>query len=191
LHRRVAPRVGDLGAAEPHGGGRMPAGEPSPTVEDVGDVLRHEPAKPMRRECGGLRPVAHRLGTVRPVVCQDQLDVATEAERAKERQAVDRRQVAGLEAEPMIVEARDRRIVDGGGHEAVARRRVGPPHPRGLILEPCLVGRHLPRLRRAHAGEVLLALPTFPRELVVVPHAHERPARTRILEVGVRQVAEV
>ena len=41
------------------------------------------------------------------------------------------------------------------------------------------------------AAEVLLALPPLPRELVVVPHADEGPARAGVLEVRVREIAAV
>src|SRR6185436_16178051 len=57
---------------------------------------------------------------------------------------------------------------------------------RRLELPPNLVGRDLLRLRRALlAVEHLDALESLPRELVVVPHRDERPAGTRVLQVGV------
>src|SRR5262249_9471804 len=61
----------------------------------------------------------------------------------------------------------------------------------GLILEPCLSSRHLARLSRTHTAKVLLTLPAFPREFVIVPHTNERPTRSRILQIGIEQVRAV
>ena len=41
------------------------------------------------------------------------------------------------------------------------------------------------------AGDDLLTLIAVPREFVIVPHGHERPTRTRILQIGVEEEAAV
>jgi len=85
-----------------------------PGVQDLGGVLRHEPGELLGREASGLRAVDDRLRTERAVVGEDELHVAAEAQGAKDPQAPDRRQVAGLEAEAVLVEALDRRVRDRG-----------------------------------------------------------------------------
>jgi hypothetical protein len=120
--------------------------------------------------------------------------LAPKRESAVELQTRDGGEVAVLEAEAVVVEALDRHVADGGGGEAVGAGGGSRHlfHPCRLVLEPGLVRRHLAGLRRAHpAAEVLLALPTLPGELVVVPHADERPAGAGVLQVGVGQVAAV
>src|SRR5262249_31782693 len=52
--------------------------------------------------------------------------------------------------------------------------------------EPGLVGGDLDRLARLRRASGLDdALPAFPGEFVIVPHADERPARARVFPVGV------
>jgi hypothetical protein len=132
------------------------------------------PAELVRRE----RVQVGRLGTVRVVVGQDEIDVAAEAQRPVDLEAAPGGQVVRLEAEAELVELLDRHVLHVRGDEAVERRIAGPLDACRLELEPGLIRRHLLRPRRSGlAAEHLLALPALPRELVVVPHAHERPAR--------------
>ncbi len=63
---------------------------------------------------------------------------------------------------------------------------------RRLEFEPGLVGRDLQRLRPDQTlAEFLDRLPALPRELVVVPHRHERETRARVLQVRVLQVGVI
>src|SRR6266853_686326 len=67
-----------------------------------------------------------------------------------------------------------------------------PSHSCGLVFKECFESgyfSHLSRLR--FALELLERLPAQPAELVVVPHVHKGPARTRILDILVLQVRSV
>src|ERR1700736_6115040 len=67
-----------------------------------------------------------------------------------------------------------------------------PSHSCGLVFKECFESgyfSHLPRLR--FALELLERLPAKPAELVVVPHVHKGPPRTRILNILVVQVRSV
>src|SRR5262249_18568502 len=119
LRRRRPPRVGELGAAPADRRGRLAAAPGAAGIEDLDDVLRLEGGEALGREGIALWAVADRLGAERAVVGQDELDVRAEAEGAVELEAPDRRQVAGLEAEAVVVEAVDPRVAHGGGPEAV------------------------------------------------------------------------
>src|SRR4249919_3963375 len=113
------------------------------------------------------------------------------AQRAVGLEAVDRDQIVGLLAEPIVVPFLDRDIFHRW------RRELFEPPARRLDarrdeFEPCLVGSDLDALSRLwRAARLLDALPPLPREFVIVPHAHERPARSRVLQVGIGQIAFV
>src|SRR5262249_45003434 len=63
---------------------------------------------------------------------------------------------------------------------------------RGDVFEPRLVGGDLDRLARLRRSPRLDdALPALPGELVIVPNADERPARSRVLQVGIGEIALV
>ena len=115
-----------------------------------------------------------------------------EAQRALRREAGDREQVVGLLPDAEGVEALDLRVHDGRRLEALERIAAGLADPRRLVLEPRLARRHVARLRGAHVvAEELERLPAAPRELVVVPHRDERPARPRVLQVGILEVRAI
>src|SRR4029077_10587054 len=60
----------------------------------------------------------------------------------------------------------------------------------GEIFEPGLIRRDLHRLARPlELPRLDDALPTLPREFVVVPDGDERPARAGVLEIGVGEIA--
>src|SRR6187397_898265 len=90
----------------------------------------------------------------------------------------------------MIVERSQRRVLYLWDIEPI-EIRTRLYHPRWLVFEPRLVRGHLSCLRGSHAGEVLLALPSFPGELMVVPHTHKGPASTRVLQVRIRKIAAI
>src|SRR6185312_13810528 len=65
-------------------------------------------------------------------------------------------------------------------------------YPGRLVLEPGLHGGDLASLPRpGGAVENLKRLPATPGELVVVPHRHERPAGTRVLQIRIVQVGAI
>ena len=112
--------------------------------------------------------------------------------RSIAREAADGREIVRLLAEPVAVEILDRRVLHRGRLEALQRDAARLRDARGLILEPRLVRRDLACLRRAFvARDALDRLPAHPRELVVVPHRHEGPARTRVLQIRVLQIGAV
>src|SRR5262245_32837429 len=102
------------------------------------------------------------------------------------------RTIVRFVAEPVIVEAGDRCIVNGRWIESVQRRASRVDNARRLKLEPRLERGHFPRLRRSvPAVEALQRLPAEHRKLMVVPHTHEGPTCARILNVVVVQVGAV
>ena len=126
------------------------------------------------------------------LVGEDQVDVPAPAQRAVHDQAFDRGEVVRFEAEAVVVELRHRDVGHHGRVEAIqSLARRGDAH--GLVFEPGLVRGDLELLawHLAFAGEGHDRLPRQPREFVVVPDAHERPARTRVLQVGIDEVALV
>jgi hypothetical protein len=143
----------------------------------------------LERRCPRL--LEDRLGAERAVVGEDQIDVLAPSEGAVDLQAPDRREVSLLQAQSVGVELAERRVGDGGGREAVPPRGARLDHPRRLIFEPGLVGRDLPRLGGPDASEVLLALPSLPRELVVVPDVDAGPAGAGVQEVRIGEIAAV
>ena len=115
--------------------------------------------------------------------------MAAIAQRPIDDQAVDRGDVVRLEAQAAIVELLDLDVFHRDGTELVqgSARRL---HARRNVLEPGLVGGDLDRLPGLLELRVLQdALPTLPREFVVVPDAHKRPASARVLQVGVGEIA--
>ena len=93
---------------------------------------------------------------------------------------------------PRSSNVRERRVVDVGRVEAIEPCVARLHDARRLVFVPRLVGRDLQRLRRPRlAVEHLLALVALPREFVIVPHGHERPARARVLQIGVGEIAAV
>ena len=110
------------------------------------------------------------------------------AQRAIQPQRVDRGEVVGLLADAVVVEPLDRRVGHRGRDELrdAAARRIDDA--RRLELEPGLGRGDLAGLRRARPVELDQRLPASPRELVVVPHADERPARPRVLQVGILEI---
>ncbi|MFT3916342.1 MAG: hypothetical protein QM704_20375 [Anaeromyxobacteraceae bacterium] len=106
-------------------------------------------------------------------------------------EAVDGREVVGLGPEAVGVELDDRDVLHGRWIEAL-ERPARSRDARGEVLEPRLVRRDLDALARPlERPRLQVALPALPRELVVVPDGDERPARARVLEVGVGEVAAV
>src|SRR5260370_3512009 len=67
-----------------------------------------------------------------------------------------------------------------------------PSHSCGLVFKECFESGYLSHLSRLRfALELLERLPAKPAELVVVPHVHKGPPRTRILKILVLQVRSV
>src|SRR5262249_923710 len=155
-------------------------------VEDHLSLLREQVREVIARERRRLLATGRLLRAVAVLIRDDEIDVAPEAQRAIRREARERGEVVGLGAEPVLVEARDRRALDSRRVEPFERRGARLPHARGLILEPRLVRVDLARLRRARlAVELDERLPPEPGELVVVPHGDEREAGARVLEIGI------
>src|SRR6185295_7155881 len=97
-------------------------------------------------------------------------------------EAVDRREVVRFHPQPIAVELFDRNVFYSGWIEAF--EQLAPPSdPCGEIFKPGLIRRDLDALagplERSGLDD---ALPTHPREFVVVPDRDERPARASVLE---------
>src|SRR6185436_2812680 len=113
------------------------------------------------------------------------------AERPIGLEAVDRRQVVRLRPQSIAIELLDGDVFYSRRIEALERpARTG--RTCGDVLEPGLVRRDLDGLagllERPRLDD---ALPTLPREFVVVPDRDERPARASVLEVGIGEIAFV
>src|SRR5262245_10571308 len=111
--------------------------------------------------------------------------------RSEELETVDCCQVIGLQTETVIVIFGKRFIGNPWRVKPIDSLPRSFYYSSGLILEPCLSGHHLARLGRTHTAKVLLTLPAFPREFVIVPHTDERPTRSRILQIGIEQIRAV
>lgn len=115
--------------------------------------------------------------------------MAAKAQGPVDDQAVDGGDVIGLEAQAVIAKRLDFHVFHGNGTElgkAPARRL----HARRNVFEPRLVRRDLDGLGRLLDGRRFQdALPALPRKFVIVPGAHERPARAGILQVRIGKKA--
>jgi hypothetical protein len=157
----------------------------------AGESLRGFANSCLPKRIGGRR--IHRAFRLeRMLVGEHQVDGAAEAQAPIDVQAADRSEIVRLLADAELVEALDGCIDDRGRREPFDLTTVGLADARRLKLEPCLVRRDLARLRRVSGLDGLHeALPAAPRELVIVPDAHERPARAGVLQIGVLQVAAI
>ena len=171
----------------------MAVGVVAAGVELRPQFLGHEAQRVAFEQRVDLVVVAGVARTEAAVVGDEQVDVPAPAQGAIGDQAVDRGEVVGLGAQAVVVELLDQRVDHVRRVEGV-QLRARRQHPRRLVFEPGLVRRDLERLRgdpALGAGEFLDRLPAVPGELVVVPDAHEGPARARILQVRVLQVGVV
>src|SRR5262249_24504021 len=92
----------------------------------------------------------------------------------------------------MFVELRDRCVGDVRWAKVDERGSARLEQSRRLVFKERLVRCYLPRLRRTvFAPESLQPLPPLPAELVVVPHADERPSGARILQVGIVKIVAI
>src|SRR6185312_16299481 len=138
-----------------------------------------------RRIAEGVRaPIAMLVG-------DNEVEMPAVAQRPVGLEAVDGRQVVRLQPQPVAIELFDRSVFYRWWIEALER-----PVPRsdtcGEVFEPSLIRRDLDALARLLERPRLDdALPTLPREFVVVPHGDERPARASVLEVGIGEIASV
>src|SRR6185312_11156781 len=138
-----------------------------------------------RRIAEGVRaPIAMLVG-------DNEVEMPAVAQRPVGLEAVDGRQVVRLQPQPVAIELFDRSVFYRWWIEALER-----PVPRsdacGEIFEPGLIRRDLDALARLLERPRLDdALPALPREFVVVPHRDKRPARARVLEVGIGEIAFV
>src|SRR5690606_13181586 len=116
-------------------------------------------------------------------------DVFAVPERALDLERVNGSEVVGILTEAACVDFADRPIGDGRRFERIARARLDDA--RGLIFVPSLARGDLQVLRRFWriVEKPGLTLEAAPRELVIVPHAHEPPARACILQIGVFEIA--
>src|SRR5260370_11396548 len=84
------------------------------------------------------------------------------------------------------------RIYDGWRRKPSKRRAARLVDSRWLVLEKRLIGGYFSRLGGPiHSSKSLQALPADPAKLMVVPHAHERPTCSRILQVRIVQIIPV
>ena len=138
------------------------------------------------------RRIAEAIGApIAMLVGNDQVEVLAVAERAVGLEAVDRGQVVRFHPQPIAIELVDGNVFHRGWAE-VLERPARRSDACGEIFEPGLIRRDL----HALAGLLELprlddALPALPGEFVVVPDGDERPARARVLEVGVGEIAFV
>src|SRR6185503_15165519 len=99
------------------------------------------------------------------------------AERPISYQAADRGKIIRLDAEPVPVPLVDLDVLDRN-RPKFGKRAARWRHSSGDIFEPGLVGGDLDGLARLRLTARLNdALPTLPREFVIVPDVDERPAR--------------
>src|SRR4029079_1353688 len=164
---------------------RIPAVECTAAVENLRHVLRKH-ARELRPESSSRR-VAERVGAaIAVLIGDDEVEVFAVAIRAVADQAVDRGQVVRLVAKAVLVPLFDCDIRHRGRIEAFERGSAGLLATRWQIFPPCLVGGDLDALARPRLAGLLDALPTLPREFVVVPDHDERPARARVLGSWIR-----
>src|SRR3569833_341149 len=114
------------------------------------------------------------------------------ADAAVADQAVDRCDVIRFLTESVPIELPDGRVLNGRGIESLQESHALPSYAGRLVFEPGLDGSDLAGLCRARrAFEVLHGLPAQPGKFVIVPHVDERPAGTRVLQIGVVQICAI
>ena len=185
-------RIRELRAGELDRIWRVTAIERAPRVERAERLVENEERKAFRLERVHLGAIVHGLGAIRAIVCENEMDVAAVTQLSVQRERVNRGQIVVILAETVLVDVAQRHIRDPWCRELVEVAAPALDHSRRLIFPPRLRRRDFPCLRGNVAGtEVLLALPTLPRELVIVPHADERPARPRVLQIGIGKVRTI
>src|SRR5262249_14107419 len=158
-------------------------------VQDLQSLLRKQLGKVPAHQWLGRSPLTRLFGSVAALIGQDQLDVPAPAQSAVSRQTPEGRKVVWLIPQTLLVEIVDRRVLHSWRAELFGRIAGRRRDACWLILEPSLVSCDLARLRRpGPAVEDLKGLPAVDRELVVIPHADKRPARPRILQVGIAEI---
>src|SRR5215813_3530497 len=126
------------------------------------------------------------------LIGDEQIDVPPPAQGTVACQATDGGEVVRFEPESTVVELGYGRIGDAWRIEAIHISATRLLDARRLILEPRLIFLNLARLRRtSFAAKDLQPLPPKPRKLVVVPDRHERPARSRVLQIRIVQIGPV
>src|SRR5215831_1427668 len=192
LRRRVLLRVCDVPVFELELRGRMAPVVSASPVEHLRDVLGEHAVEVPPVAKLAERVVAERVGAaIAVLIGDDQVEVLAPAQRPIAFQTVDRYEVVRLDAEAVVVELLDRNVLDGRRPELL-ERSAWRSDARGKIFEPGLIGGDLHALARLHERAGLDdALPAPPGKFVVVPHGDERPARARVLKVGVVEIALV
>jgi hypothetical protein len=122
------------------------------------------------------------------LVGNDQVQVLTVTQRPVALEAVDRRQVVRFHPQPIAIELFDGYVFYSGWIEAF-EQRAPLSDTCGKIFKPGLIRRDLNALARLlERSRLDDALPTLPREFVVVPDRDERPAGASVLEVGIGEI---
>ncbi len=192
LRRRFLLEVGDFRSAVANGRGRLSTVKGSSCVENLHCLFGNKFREVRSGKGIGLGASQRVFRPIAALVGDHQLHIAPPAKRPVAFEAVDRQQVVAFLPQPVVVECRHGGVDHLRRMEAIQRVTTRPCHASWLKLEESLVRRHLAGLRRTrHSFELLQRLPTQPTELVIVPHAYERPARTRVLQVRIVQVRAI
>src|SRR6185312_7341052 len=191
LRRRAPLRVFDMRSVEPDVRRRIAAVETTAAVESLHGRLGKHTGELVAAELFQRRIAEGVRAPIAMLVGDDEVEMPAVAQRPVGLEAVDGRQVVRLQPQPVAIELFDRSVFYRWWIEALER-----PVPRsdacGEIFEPGLIRRDLDALARLLERPRLDdALPALPREFVVVPHRDEQPARARVLEVGIGEIAFV
>src|SRR6185369_3813148 len=185
-------QVRNLLVPETDGVGRFASVVTPAAIDDFKHLLGHELRIIFVKEICVSELGSGILGSVASLVGDHELDVPAPAERTVSLQTMDRRKIVSLLPESMLVENRDRRILNLRWAENFERGTTALQHTRGLILKKYLHGGNLARLRRTRfAVEHLQGLPSLPAVLMVIPHGNKGKAGTSVLQVGIVQVAAI
>src|SRR5438132_2239868 len=140
--------------------------ESAAAVQNLDHIFREDERKLLRQKLRRFRSMHDRFRSKRSIIGKNQFDICAPTQRAEQFQTADGGEISRLEPQTMIVERAKGRVAD-------FRRRVDIDagiilNDSGrLIFKPSLISGDLTCLRRTHAAEILLALPTLPREFVV------------------------
>src|ERR1700727_4091314 len=100
------------------------------------------------------------------LVGDNEIEMPTVAVGAIADQAVDRREIVGLDAEAVLIPLLDRHVLDRWRSERL-ERSARRSDARGQIFEPCLVGGNLDALSRGFGSACLVdVLHPLPGEFV-------------------------
>src|SRR5580700_1913302 len=192
LGRTIFGKIGYVSVTEMNRLWRMAAIVSTPSIHDLhslfGDPLREVGARQSFR----FRPSQGLFRAISTLVGHDQFDIAPPSQSSVPGEASNSGKIIRFLTETVLVETSDECIGYSWRIEAVKRRSARLGYPSRLVLKERLIGRHFAGLGGSRLSvKYLHSLPAQPTEFVVVPHVDERPARPRVLKIGIAEIGAI